>query len=680
VSLHRYDASAYTVELRFSQPDSETDVRSEGGDAQIDINTLQKFLPGSPDYSQALTSSLFSDPAVLTAFSQAVASVQTSGSALRIRLLIGPSAPELHGVHWEALRHPQSGSPLCTDENILFSRYLSSLDWRPVHLRPKGDLKALVVVANPSNLSEFQNLAPIDVEGETSRARANLGSIQVTSLPLSPADAAGGRATLNNLIARLRDENPDILYLVCHGALARDEPKLWLEDDEGKAAVTSGSELATRLRELPQRPLLVVLASCQSAAHPTYGAALSALGPRLAEAGIPAVIAMQASVSLETIAAFMPVFFAELQKDGQIDRALVVARGAVRQRQDYWMPALFMRLKSGRIWYVPGFSDEGPPFKWPFLLRKIEQLVCTPILGPGLTESLLGSQGEIARSWAQDYRYPLEPSERESLPQVAQYLTVDQYKRAPYDELEGYLKKALQKRYASSLPPELKGPKVRLDDLILEVGSQRRKKDPYDSYRVLAELRLPIYITANYDNLLAAAVQELGNDPQVVLCPWNGYVDRLPSIYDNEPGYQPTSERPLIYHLFGRLNEPKSVVLTEDDYFQFLAGVTRNQQRIPKDVLGALVDSALMVLGFRIDDWQFRILFHSLLDQPGNDLRDDHPHLAVQLQPEEERTLDPRRAREYLERYYNEAKIRLFWGTVEDFIRQLAQQRNRIAS
>ena len=45
MSLHRYDASAYTVELRFSQPDSDTDVRSSGGDAQIDVKALQKLLP-----------------------------------------------------------------------------------------------------------------------------------------------------------------------------------------------------------------------------------------------------------------------------------------------------------------------------------------------------------------------------------------------------------------------------------------------------------------------------------------------------------------------------------------------------------------------------------------------------------------------------------------------------------
>jgi hypothetical protein len=280
-------------------------------------------------------------------------------------LLIGPSAPELHSINWEALRHPQTGSPLCTDENILFSRYLSSLDWRPVHLRPKGDLKALVVVANPNNLSEYQNLAPIDVDGESARAQANLGSIRVTTLPRSSSDTApGGRVTVNNLMTRLRDENPDILYLVGHGALTRDEPKLWLEDDDGKAAVTSGSELATWLRELSQRPLLVVLASCQSAAHPTYGQALSALGPRLAEAGIPAVIAMQSNVSLETIAEFMPVF-CRAAKDGR-STALVVAQGAPAPGYWIWLihaPQIRAHLVRSQLW-------RGPAFQMAFLLRR----------------------------------------------------------------------------------------------------------------------------------------------------------------------------------------------------------------------------------------------------------------------------------------------------------------------
>ena len=67
---------------------------------------------------------------------------------------------------------------------------------------------------------------------------------------------------------------------------------------------------------------------------------------------------MQGNVTMQTVDQFMPVFFQELQRDGQLDRAIAVARGAVRERPDWWMPVLYMRLKSGRIWYAPGFAEE----------------------------------------------------------------------------------------------------------------------------------------------------------------------------------------------------------------------------------------------------------------------------------------------------------------------------------
>ena len=113
------------------------------------------------------------DPNVQSAFDQARSSSQSLNLPLRLRLLIGPSAPELHSLRWETLRDTQDDSPLFTGENLVFSRYLSSLDWRPIRLRPKGDLQALVVIANPSNLSDF-NLAPIDIDGELQRAQQGL--------------------------------------------------------------------------------------------------------------------------------------------------------------------------------------------------------------------------------------------------------------------------------------------------------------------------------------------------------------------------------------------------------------------------------------------------------------------------------------------------------------------------
>src|SRR5262249_44145446 len=138
----------------------------------------------------------------------------------------------------------------------------------------------------------------------------------------------------------------DILYLIAHGILHQDEPYIWLEDAAGEVAVVPGSELVAHIQELHERPRLVVLASCQSAGTGTSmdDRALVALGPRLAEAGIPAVIAMQGTISIHTTGQFMAAFFTELQRDGQIDRAIGVARRMVRQEPDWWMPVLFMRL------------------------------------------------------------------------------------------------------------------------------------------------------------------------------------------------------------------------------------------------------------------------------------------------------------------------------------------------
>jgi hypothetical protein len=141
------------------------------------------------------------------------------------------------------------------------------------------------------------------------------------------------------------------------------------------------------------------------------------------------------------MARFMPAFFRELQRDGQLDRAVAVARGAVRDRADWYMPVLFMRLKSGCLWYAPGFeSDQSQLEKWPAMLAQIRDRHWTPILGPGLTDSLLGSRREIAQRWAETFNFPMAPHNREDLPQVAQFLAVNQGSYFPQSELVNYLR------------------------------------------------------------------------------------------------------------------------------------------------------------------------------------------------------------------------------------------------
>jgi len=380
-------------------------------------------------------------------------------------------------------------------------------------------------------------------------------------------------------------------------------------------------------------------------------------------------------LSMATAEQFLPVFFQELQRDGQIDRALALARGAVRGHSDAWMPALFMRLKTGKIWYVPGFGEDRQAFeKWPALLRSIRRGQCTLILGSDLSESLLGSSREIAQSWAETYHFPMRPHEREDLPQVAQYLSIHQDRSFPREELGEYLHAHVLERYAQVLPEDLHD--ASLSDLFAFLGAQRRDDNPADPYRVLAELPFPIYITTNATNLLYEALRAAGKDPQIELCRWNEDLELLPSIYDDEPDYVPSAERPLVFHLFGIVDQPDSVVLTEDDYFDFLIGATNNNDLIPIPVRQALADSALLFLGYRLDDWSFRVLFRSIMSQQGRGRRKRYAHIAGQVLPEEGRFLEPERARSYLERYFQDVDIDIFWGSVEDFAKDLHAQWN----
>jgi hypothetical protein len=679
--LHRREAENYTVELRGTLPDSDAETRmtSRFPVRKIDLEALrrQNFDPDA--HGRLLTECLFGDSKINDAFAKARAVAASGDRTLRLRLFIGANAPELNAPYWEALRDPDDGSPLFTGERILLSRYLSSADWRPVRRRPKADLHGLIVIANPTDVTRYQPggrdrpLAALDVPAELARAKEGLAGIACAEL------ASDGSATLGRLIESLRD-GCDVLYLVCHGALIDGEPWLWLEGPNGETDRVRGSEFVRRIRELRSMPALVVLASCQSAgegadARTSDGGALTALGPGLAEAGVPAVLAMQGDVTIATVAQFMPVFFRELQRDGQIDRAVAVARGAVRDRGDWYVPVLFMRLRGGSLWYKSGFEEGAQLRNWEAVVSQIQNFKWTPVLGPGLTDALLGSRREIAQRWAETFHFPMAPHNSEDLPQVAQFLAINKKAETfPQNEVIRYLRSELLERYGDELPAELRERKAEqlpadhLSKLISTLGTQRRKRNPADPFAVLARLPLPIYVTATQSDLISDALREAGKEPHVDFCRWHDGLTELPGV---EHDFRPEPRHPLVYHLFGRLEYPESLVLTEDNYFDFLIGMKKNKDFIPNMVKRALADTGLVFLGFQLDDWNFRVMFRAIMDQEGGQRRARYAHVAAQIDPEEGRILEPRGARAYLESYFTESAISIYWGSPDDFARDL---------
>jgi hypothetical protein len=705
LGIYRLDAEHYGVDLQFRRPDDNVDLPPERSRMKIDPGELKRRL--TPErYGDYLTDCLFVQTGLGSKFElyRSVTQKEEEKRVLRLRVSIDRTADELHALRWETLRDPTDPKNrpwLMSSPDVLFSRFLASRDFRPVSLNRRGELRTLVAIANPTDLGTYrpdgQVLAEVDVAGELDRVQKALKVDPNQHLPgwfrllaSLPGSNAMGPPTYNNVIAELQ-RGIEILYLVCHGALVSNlQPALWLEKDEPqrKADVVLGDLLVDAVRNLVDRPRLVVLASCQSAgAGGSRGTphtrsrdrgVLAALGPRLAEAGVPAVLAMQGNVLMDAIAQFMPAFFAEVQRHGHVDLAASVARNRIARRKDGWVPALFSRLRTGRIWYEPGLA--GPKAKaeetWTQLLQSIKKFRCTPILGPGLIEPLVGSHRELAQRWADKEGFPMAPSDRVDLPQVAQYLATTRGQGYMRTEFLDQLVAEIRRR-----DPGLTG----IDDadiLISQAGAGRRERDQeQDPYWVLARLGLKTYITATPDRLLADALEGAGKHPEVELFRWNGEMARRQSVYDSEPKFRPTPDRPLVYHLFGRLDDCASLVITEDDYFNYLIAVAKafkeSPSPIPNVVSVAWTTHALLFLGFQLDDWSFRVLFRSML-QEGRKLLDADQSVAVQVGPEEGPFPNPDRARRYLERYYQHAQnseINMYWGKAVDFLTELWSRR-----
>jgi hypothetical protein len=706
--------AGYTVAMQFRPADSDADNVLSPGRVPLDPDGLLAMGgSGGPE----VTRQFFSDPVVKENFKRCLYSA--AGDLLRVQIFIDPAAPELHGVSWELLGDPRVepwSEPFQFDQNVVFSRFLSSKDWGPVRLRRRDTLRVLTVVASPVDHAAW-NLDEVDAGEELERVRRAIESANLEAMRrpgggvrLVASDEVRGPDTLGQLDAGLR-RGCDILYLVAHGRLqaADRTPLLYLEGAvspggaagagaRGAVEVVTGPDFVRRIREQPpsRRPRLVVLASCQSAgagedAWSADRGALSALGPGLAEAGVPAVLAMQDNVTMGTVARLVPAFLIELMADGQIDRALAAARSGVRGRPDSWVPVLFLRVRGGRLWYE-GFRGDAahPGFdSWENLLDEIDMRRCTPVLGPGLLEDLVGDPHTIARDLALKSRFPLAPYGREDLCQVTQFLVGGGAEDTPRRQYRRYVIDRILSRYTSYLPaPFDKAQRHQLDSqvpaLLDAVRGEIWKDDTTEPHRVLARLPCPVYLTTNPDDLLYNALSAVpGKSPHALVCPWRDIsvesgpdAGASPGADADDPLDADADEtNPLVYYLFGRLSaDPTSPVLSEDDYLDYLLGISRNRSRIPPLVLRAQTDSLLMFLGFSIDHWSFRALFRSITRLTTGGRRNNH--VAVQIDPEGERFLNPERARTFLEQTFrvNESSVSVYWGRAQDFLRELGER------
>ncbi len=377
-------AGRYHIELRFTQPDNETRMAPERGTATLDLPALRDLRDDPRDVGGTLADALFHDDNVRNLYTRARRAA--AARPLRLRLALPTDARELQELPWELLHDPETGIPVATVENVYFSRFLRSRDWRGIELRPRRRLKTLIAVASPSSLARYR-LADIDAEAEVQRVRESLdppdrkssGQSEDLELTIAGRDEP---LTLPYLTERLRAD-VDVLYLVCHSLMSRkQEPSFFLQDDSGEVAHIQAGQLALAIAELPTPPRLVVLdtgsgdtRAMGSTGTAGTGTAEAVLAPLLAESGVSAIVTLPSLSTATTATAFIKVFFRELHTDGQVDRAMAVARAAVladgHDPADACLPALYLRLRRGCLWrqparrsvFVCSTSEELAPFQ-----------------------------------------------------------------------------------------------------------------------------------------------------------------------------------------------------------------------------------------------------------------------------------------------------------------------------
>jgi len=312
-----------------------------------------------------------------------------------------------------------------------------------------------------------------------------------------------------------------------------------------------------------------------------------------------------------------------------------------------WQQVIIERIKAGKV--VPLISNVGS------------------------NDLVLGGNADLINAYATYINYPLP--DKDNLPQMAQFISVtDENVTDPRVVKEDYINFVKNRLFDiaerdGTDEDALAEIEERFDDVDFSefsetLGYPRFSPDQINPLLILAEFPLPIYLTTSYHNFIEVALRRAGKNPRTEICRWHKGLESIPSVFDND--YQPTKDEPLVYHLHGFDAHPGSLILTEDDYMEFLVAISQNVGRgtdpIPRRIRQAMADSSLVLLGYNLRSWDFRVLFWGLIKPRPL----QQTSVSLQLSPNDVE-------KKYLQKYLNEFEFKVYWGDIYQYTQELRQ-------
>jgi hypothetical protein len=302
------------------------------------------------------------------------------------------------------------------------------------------------------------------------------------------------------------------------------------------------------------------------------------------------------------------------------------------------------------------------------IVGRIHKGLCVPFLGAGVNVSGGDYVGlplgrEVALLLARDL-VEMAEGEFDSLAKV------DVINEA-LKEYPGLLRMELENLARVALYLERTVDSAHLMSVIREVLPDEQRV-PSELLCTLAELPFKVIVTTNYDRLMERALEAVDRDFHVVVQPLTSVEPDDLSRLDDELAELKAEGTLILYKIHGSFRDEaddngadsKRIVLTEEDYIEFLAHAASG---IPRAILTELKDSTLLFLGYGLEDWDFRTIFKGTVET-----LERHETLrsyAIQRNPPD-----------FWVDFWRDKKIDIFDMDLYDFARRLRKRYDRFVA
>ncbi|MFP5264097.1 MAG: CHAT domain-containing protein [Blastocatellia bacterium] len=581
----------------------------------------ETFAAAAEDFGGRLFDAVFKDE-IYACLLVSLEEARDQDKGLRILLRLR-DVPDLAALPWEYLYNPNLGFLSCSPDTPVV-RYLEL----PKRVRPltiKLPLRVLVMISSPGDYPRLD----VDKEwAKLSESFADLRRQGLVELELLE------EATESRLQEHLRRKVYHVFHFIGHGGYDKDtgDGFLILEDEENRGRRINGQRLAALLRN--RSALRLVLLNACDGARASLSDPFGGTAQSLVRAGIPAVIAMQFEISDRAAIAFANEFYKALADYCPVDTALGYARIAMSE-SEWGTPALYMRSHDGCLFTAEPQPPPPDPWRDPKPDNIDNAVNPNEVYYRGMVNAIKGGSlvffvgaganlcGRMFGDWQGGPYAPSDgelaahlsgirplPDNLRDLVRVSQYIALEDVK-VLNSELHSvftrpFLTTSLHK-FLATLPRVLK-----------DNGCARCHQ---------------LIVTTNYDSVLERAF-DAEQEPYDLVCYIAGgehsgkfyhkpyRADPLIITEANQYDAVSLDTRSIILKIHGAVDQADSshdsYIITEDNYIDHL---TRADfiNLLPVNIPAKLRDnnSNFMFLGYRLRDWNLRILFRRIWGEEG---------------------------------------------------------------